>query len=259
MVFRPVKGSQINLNLSSGFRAPNLDDIAKVFDSEPGGVVVPNEDLKPEYAYNLDLGWIQDFNTKVKFEISGFYTLLKDAMVRREYQFNRQSLILYDGEMSKVFAVVNAREATIYGGSVDLVAKLSKSLSFKTDFTYMKGKDDEGMPIRHVPPYYGGIHLQYESSFFNGDFYFLYNGKITNNNLAPEEQPKTHMYELDEAGLPYSPSWYTLNFKMSIKPTKFVTVQGGVENILNVRYRPYSSGNVAPGRNKFVAVKIAIE
>ena len=45
---------------------------------------------------------------------------------------------------------------------------------------------------------------------------------------------------------------------MSIKPTKFVIVQGGIENILNVRYRPYSSGIVAPGRNIFVALKIAI-
>ena len=47
---------QINLNLSSGFRAPNLDDVAKVFDSSPGNVVVPNPGLKPEYAYSIDAG-----------------------------------------------------------------------------------------------------------------------------------------------------------------------------------------------------------
>ena len=39
-----------------GFRAPNIDDIGKVFDSEPGSVVVPNVHLKPEYAYSSDLG-----------------------------------------------------------------------------------------------------------------------------------------------------------------------------------------------------------
>ena len=44
------------LNASSAFRAPNIDDIGKVFDSEPGSVVVPNENLKPEYAYGLELG-----------------------------------------------------------------------------------------------------------------------------------------------------------------------------------------------------------
>ena len=44
------------LNASSAFRAPNMDDIGKVFDSEPGSVVVPNNDLKPEYAYGGELG-----------------------------------------------------------------------------------------------------------------------------------------------------------------------------------------------------------
>lgn len=258
LVYRPGKETQINFNYSSGFRAPNLDDISKVFDSEPGGVVVPNEDLRPEYAYNFDFGWNQSFNKKVTFEINGFYTKLKDAMVRRYFKFNGQDSILYDNEMSQVFAMVNAREATIYGGSIDLVAKFTKAFLFKTDFTYLKGLDDEGFPLRHVPPYYGGVHLVYESKFFSGDFYFLYNGEISNENLAPEEQAKTYMYELDENGLPYSPSWYTLNFKLSIQPTNWMSIQGGIENILDVRYRPYSSGIVSPGRNFYVALKIAI-
>ncbi len=258
LVYRPVKGSQINFNFSSGFRAPNTDDMAKVFDSEPGGVVVPNDELQPEYAYNFDLGWRQSFNSTLSFEVNGFYTLLKNAMVRRQYNYNGQDSIYYDNEMSQVFALVNAREATIYGGSLDLVAKLSKSFSFKTDFTYLKGQDDKGLPLRHIPPYYGGLHLLYENKFFNGDFYFIYNGKITNSNLAPEEQSKTYMYELDQSGLPYSPSWYTLNFKMSIRPAKFISIQGGIENILNVRYRPYSSGIVSPGRNFYLAVRISI-
>ena len=48
------------LGLSTAFRAPNIDDVGKIFDSEPGSVVVPNPDLKPEYAYNAELG--ADFN-----------------------------------------------------------------------------------------------------------------------------------------------------------------------------------------------------
>ena len=34
------------LNLSSGFRAPNIDDASKVFDSQPGAVIVPNSNLR---------------------------------------------------------------------------------------------------------------------------------------------------------------------------------------------------------------------
>ena len=45
-------------NLTTAFRAPNIDDIGKVFDSEPGSVVVPNNQLKPEHAYGGELGFI---------------------------------------------------------------------------------------------------------------------------------------------------------------------------------------------------------
>ncbi len=50
LVWMPSDTWNIGVLGSSGFRAPNVDDIAKVFDSEPGNVVVPNPDLKPEYS-----------------------------------------------------------------------------------------------------------------------------------------------------------------------------------------------------------------
>ena len=53
---------QMNVNLSTGFRAPNLDDVGKIFDPAPGIVVVPNPGLRPEYAYNADLGISKDFS-----------------------------------------------------------------------------------------------------------------------------------------------------------------------------------------------------
>jgi len=77
-------------------------------------------------------------------------------------------------------------------------------------------------------------------------------------NLSPEEQSKVHMYEKDVNGNPYSPAWNTLNFKASARIAKILTLQAGVENILDVRYRPYSSGIVAPGRNFYISLRIGI-
>jgi len=67
LVYHPGEW-QYNINLSSGFRAPNLDDVAKIFDSEPGNVVVPNDNLKPEYLYNIDFGIIRKFGGNAKVE-----------------------------------------------------------------------------------------------------------------------------------------------------------------------------------------------
>jgi hemoglobin/transferrin/lactoferrin receptor protein len=39
---------------------------------------------------------------------------------------------------------------------------------------------------------------------------------------------------------------------------KWVVVNAGIENILDNRYRPYSSGIVAPGRNFIISLRLII-
>ena len=96
-VYRPGNW-QLTINLSSGFRAPNLDDVAKIFDSEPGNVVVPNENLKPEYLYNGEIGVLRKFDHKASLQLTAFYSYLHNAMVRRDFTLNGQDSIMYDGE-----------------------------------------------------------------------------------------------------------------------------------------------------------------
>ncbi|GEM_PF-4334705 len=53
---------QLNTNLSTGFMAPDIDNVGKMFDPSPGVVVVSNPDLEPEYTYNADIGLSKDFS-----------------------------------------------------------------------------------------------------------------------------------------------------------------------------------------------------
>ncbi|MCD4745526.1 MAG: TonB-dependent receptor, partial [Bacteroidales bacterium] len=258
LVYRPTDKWHLNLNLSSGFRAPNLDDIAKIFDSEPGNVVVPNKDLKPEYAYNIDFGIIKNFTDKARFDITFFYTYLIDAMVRRDFLFDGKDSIIYDNVMSKVQAVVNASTANIYGGCISFFADLTSYFSFKTSLTYTKGEDNDNIPLRHVPPLFGSTGLTYTAEKIKIDLYANYNGVIKNKDLAPSEQDKPFMYATDNNGNPYSPSWFTINIKTSYQLNKYVQLNLGLENIFNNRYRPYSSGIVAPGRNFIIALRACI-
>jgi len=258
IVYNPVKKLNLTSNISSGFRAPNIDDISKVFDSEPGNVIVPNPNLKPEYAYNADLGLTFSFSENAKFNVTGFYTYLVDAMVRRDFTLNGQDSILYDGEMSRVQALVNAGSAQIYGGSFGFEANINRSLGFKTGLTYMKGEDDEGFPVRHVSPLFGNAGLTYIAKNVKLEFYVNYNGEISYNNLALSERKKTYMYAKDANGNPYSPSWYTLNFIGYYQINKSLQVNFGIENILDHRYRPYSSGIVSPGRNFIIALRAGL-
>ena len=45
-----------------------MDDMGKVFDSEPGSVVVPNNNLNPEHAYGGELGLNLNFSDVVIFQ-----------------------------------------------------------------------------------------------------------------------------------------------------------------------------------------------
>ena len=258
-VFRPEKSIAINTVFSTGFRSPNIDDVGKVFDSEPGSVVIPNPDLKSEYAYNAELGVNKVFNDELQIDVTGYYTLLEDALVRRDYTLNGQSQIMYDGQLSQVQAVQNAAKATIFG--VQIAAELSLPAGFdaSSQFNIQKGEEEldngDKSPSRHAAPWFGTTHLKYSANHLKLDLYAIYSMKVSYKNLPDEEKGKDYMYAIDANGNPYSPAWYTLNLKSIYQVTKVFSFSTGIENITDQRYRPYSSGIVAPGRNLIFAVK----
>ncbi len=245
-------------NVGTGFRAPNIDDMAKVFDSEPGNVIVPNANLKPEYIYNTDLGISKTFFNKLQFDISLFWSYLDNALVRGDFTFNGEDSIVYDGELSKVQAVINADYANVYGISAALNADISKALSLKSVYNYTKGKDSDDKPLRHVAPAFGSTHIIFKMNKFRADLFSEYNAEISYDDLADSERDKTYMYAVDNDGNPYSPAWAVINFSLSYQLNKTFRIKGGVENITDKQYRPYSSGIVAPGRNFFFSLSASI-
>lgn len=258
IVIRPDKNTQINVNGSSGFRSPNLDDAGKVFDSAPGIVVVPNPNLKAEYAWNTEIGISRTFSDIVHFEVTGFFTWLNNAMVRHDFLFNGQDSIIYGGELSKVEAIVNAGHAKVYGLALNAQVNISESIMLRSSVNITEGKEDNDIPLRHASPVFGATHLVYDRMGIKADLYAVYNGPKKFSRMAPSETSKPYLYATDSNGNPWSPGWYTINLKISYDFSKWGTVNGGIENILNYRYRPYSSGIVAPGRNVIIALRLFI-
>ncbi|MFT6411579.1 MAG: hemoglobin/transferrin/lactoferrin receptor protein [Flavobacteriales bacterium] len=255
--YRPGNNWIFKANASTGFRAPNIDDIAKVFDSEPGTVVVPNADLKPEYAWSGELGLIKTIKERIRLDIAGFYTFLQDALVRRPYEINGQDSLIYDGELSQVQSIQNAAQATVYGIQAGLDVRFSSSITLSSKWSFQKGEEelDDGSisALRHAAPTFGLIGLTYNKLRFRVDLNWKYNGEIDHNNLALTERDKPILYAQDTNGDPYSPSWQTFNLNLLFRASDQISLTAGVENITDQRYRTYSSGITAAGRNFLVA------
>ena len=260
ITWSPSNMIQWKLNASTAFRAPNIDDIGKVFDSEPGSVVVPNNNLKPEYAYGGELGLRLNFDNKVVFDMATYYTFLDNALIRRDYDIDGETEIVYDGELSTVQAIQNASKAWIYGFEVGAEINFSKALKLRSQYNIIGGTEDNNgveVPIRHVAPNFGRTHLIWEKDNLSFDAYLVYNNELSFNQLAPSELSKDYLYAKDSNDNPYSPSWYTFNLRAQYQYKDKLTLTGSLENITDQRYRPYSSGISAAGRNLIIAIQYA--
>ncbi|MFG6687973.1 TonB-dependent receptor plug domain-containing protein [Mariniflexile sp. HNIBRBA6329] len=252
---------QWKLNASSAFRAPNIDDVGKVFDSEPGSVVVPNNNLKPEYAYSGELGLKLDFNNTFVLDMSTYYTYLDNALVRRDFSLNGNTEIMYDGELSNVQAIQNAAKAWIYGFEVGMKLAITDNLQATSQYSVVGGTEEEDtvkLPVRHAAPNFGNTHLVYTNNNLKLDAFAVYNNEFSFYQLAPSEIEKGYLYAKDVNGNPYSPSWYTLNFRSQYQISKSTSITASLENITNQRYKTYSSGIAAAGRNFILSLKYSL-
>ncbi len=256
-VYRPSDSWVISANLATAFRAPNVDDIGKVFDSEPGAVVVPNPDLEAEYAYSADFNTAKVFGDTARIDLSLYYTTLENAMVRRDFTLNGREYIYYDGVLSRVQALQNAAAARVYGIQAGIEIKLPFDFSFSSDFNYQEGELDDGSvsPSRHAAPWFGVSRITYDISNLTLQLYSAYQGERRHKDMPEEEKSKYEIYAADADGNTYAPSWYTLNIKAMYRITENLRINAGIENITDQRYRPYSSGISGPCRNFILSLE----
>ena len=239
----------LKANVSSGFRVPNIDDLAKVFESVQGTLIVPNSKLKPEKTVTADIGIVMQSNSKkIKFENTYFYTRMYDAIATSPFQYEGQSVILYDGTLSKVFANQNKGKAFITGLSTNFSAMVLSKVKVDVNFNYNLGrivqKGTPKAPLDHIAPYFGKIGIMYANSRANIEAYLLYNGKKKRSDYSSSGEDN-----LQYAPVNGMPAWETYNVKTSFEVYHNATLFAGVENILDTQYRTFSSGINAPGRN----------
>lgn len=251
--YLPGADWKIALLASSGFRAPNVDDLGKVFESVPGKVIVPNPNLKPEYTYNAEFNLSKTIAKSLSLTAGAYYTWYRNAITVRNGTFNGQNTILYDGQQSQVITSVNAAKAYVYGFDAQLQAQLLPYLTLNSTINYTFGrvKSDQGeQPLDHIPPVFGKTGLQLKVKKFQSEIFAQYNGW-----KRLEKYSNSGEDNLQYATADGMPSWCTFNWRNAYQLNQNFQLQASIENVTDQNYRIFASGISSAGRNFILSLR----
>jgi hemoglobin/transferrin/lactoferrin receptor protein len=258
LVVKPIKTWRFSVLGSSGFRSPNVDDLTKIFESSPGTLIIANPNLRPEMAYNAEVGIEKTCYNTVRISLTGWATKLMNAMVVKNFNYNGEDSVFYQGVMSQVQAVQNADDGTILGITGTFAADFNEHFSLVSTATLTRGTyhdadSDTIVPLDHIPPAFGRTALVFSDKKFTTEFYALYNGWKRVEDYSPSGEDN-----LQYATAYGMPSWCTFNVKAAWQATHHIRIQGGIENILDIHYRHFASGISAPGRSFNVMLRARV-
>ena len=258
---RPSKRVQINTVLSSGFRNPNIDDIGKIRENN-GLLVVPNTFLKPEYAYNLDLGFdFRSLNNTNFISLRGFSTIISRHIGRDEYivfsdiTTPNLSTIIYNGEEVTTISNKNLGNRFIHGFSIDGFSKIMNNLKVDYGLTYTKGDNNDTYgPLPSISPLFGSIALSYSKRGLNIKAVYKFSEAKNPSEYSfggEDGLDETPFIVNSEGLLTYlgTPKWSDLSIFGSKNISSNVTLRMGLTNVFDSHYRTFASGISAPGRS----------
>lgn len=261
-VYKPSKNWQLNSVLSSGFRSPNIDDVGRVREKS-GDVTVPNIDVKPEFAYNAEIGIQKYFNNR-KFRLGAnvFYTLLDNYIIRDSFTINGSDQVLFDGEYGNAVANQNRGNAFITGYTISYLGKLSSTINTSGFITYTKGRTyDTEEPMSSIPPLFGQFEINYKKDKIEIGADLRFNSKkdisdfnftegIDNHDLTPVVDANA----TDDVDIYFgTPSWVTFGVNSRYAVSENFSVQARLSNLFDEHYIEFASGVSSPGRNLSVS------
>ena len=236
-LFEFVPHHSLIAGVSTGFRAPGIDDLTKL-GPEDGRYDIPNSELDPETLTQYEFGYRMTY-PRYYLSAFGYYSAIEDLIIRKPSEYKGMTMIGED----VVNQNQNVGEAYIWG--IEAAVKLELIKEFFTTggtFGYTFGQnetDDE--PIRRIPPMTGTWYakLSVEPIWFEtameaaGEQDRLSAGDIADSRIGPDG---THGFDV----------WH---FRIGMRPTNYLEGIFAVENAFDRQYKYHGSGPWEPGRN----------
>jgi outer membrane receptor protein involved in Fe transport len=225
---------------SSGFRAPNIDDMGTL------GIVdfryeVPAYDLKPEKSRNYELGYKLSL-PKFSGTIAAYYMDLNQLITRVKIEGQ-----MIDGY--QVYKKENVEEAYIQGLEATAKWKPLSAFEINGGVSYTYGQSiTKNEPLRRIPPLNGRLAGTYSlKKFFT-----------TAELLFAEKQDRLAAGDKSDNRIPSggTPGWQVVNLFAGYQLAS-VKFNVGLQNLFNEDYRTHGSGINGIGRSAFLSINYA--
>ena len=222
---------------SSGFRAPNIDDMGTL------GIVdfryeVPAYELDPEKSQNYELGY--------KLSLPKFYGAVATYYMNLDQLITRVKVEgqIIDGY--QVYKKENVEEAYIKGVEAAMSWKVGSGWEVNGGISYTYGQSiTKDEPLRRIPPLNGRLAGTYSFRKFFTSAEFLFASR----------QDRLSQGDIDDNRIPDdgTPGWQVINLYggCQLDAVKF---NAGIQNILNEDYRTHGSGINGVGRSAFLSI-----
>jgi outer membrane receptor protein involved in Fe transport len=244
----------VYVNVSQGFRAPNLQELTQL-GSSGAFFNVPNPDLKPESILSLEAG-VKLSVGPVSGTVSYFNAFLSDLIIWKESTYNGQKTV--DG--NQVLQRTNSGGGHYYGFEADLDLTYKGFKAFGSGTLVIgvvenaKGDDEPG---RFVPPFFynGGLRYNITGEHWYSRWYsqFYVRGAASQSDLSPGAQ--SDLRTCGDYGLPgilkkpcdRVDAWVTLNLRGGLLFAEHLWLDLALLNLTDWRYKTMYSGFDFPG------------
>lgn len=230
-------GLVVFANLSTGYRAPNIDDMGTL------GIIdfryeVPSYGLLPEKSVNKEIG-IRYQSAQWSWSGSLFHSSLNNLINR-----------IKTSEMIAGYSVYikeNNERAFIQGGELETRFQFDRHWSIYGMVTYLFGENitrDE--PVRRIPPFNGFLSLQYQSKRFRAGINC--EQAFTQGRLAQGDK--------DDNRIPAggTPGFFVVHGYVGGNWKNF-SIRCFLNNLTNADYRKHGSGINGMGRSATLSLQ----
>lgn len=240
LLYKLSETQSVYLSYSSGFRAPNIDDMGTL------GIVdfryeIPATGLAPEKSAQTELGY-KIRGKRVSAAAAFFYMDIRNLITR----------VREEGQVINGYPVYrkeNTDAAFIRGTEFSFSAKITGKLELKWGLAYTFGQSlTRQEPLRRIPPFNGRVLITYRHTawFAAAEWQFA----SVQHRLAQGDKEDNRI----PAG--GTPGWNLFNLYGGYK-MKQVSFSLGLQNLFNEDYRTHGSGINGVGRSAWLSATFA--